>query len=120
MDWKSEFFNQLWVFVLKYVNFFALAAIVVKISIQLKRKKATVLGVITSLIVGLGAAYIFGGLVDSLTTNQGARNVAIAFIAIASEKIAEFLIFDMNVGGWFKKIGEMSIEYLRKIFGLND
>jgi hypothetical protein len=121
MDWHTnKLLEQFLVFIGKVVSIPALVAITVKIAIEVRKKTATKAGVITSLIVGLGTAYLMQDFINWLITNEGGRTVATGFVAIAGEKVMEWLIFKMEVGPWFKKVGQMSLEYIRKILGLKD
>ena len=55
----TDFWKQVNIFFLKYLSVPALLALSIKVAVQVLNKKATLLGVIVSLVVGLGFAYFF-------------------------------------------------------------
>ena len=119
-SWNNhDIYNQLIAFLVKYISIPALIAIVIKITLQVRKRVATVIGVTSSLIVGLGSAYLFSGILDSVTENEGLRTIAIAFVAIASDKIAEYIIFDMEVDGRMAEVGDILVKWLKKLLGVD-
>lgn len=124
MNWNQELadkvIEQLGVFFQKYISFAALVALAVKFSVQIQKKTLTWLGFLTSIVIGLGSAYLCKGAIEYITQNEGFQTILTGLVAIAADKVAEYLIFKMKVDGFFKKIGDLIIDYLRKILGLKD
>lgn len=116
----TEFWRQVNIFFIKYLSIPALLALSIKIAVQVANKKATMLGVLVSLIVGLGFAYFVTPIAEYLTDNKGFQAMIVGFVAIIGDKIAIYLIFDIEVDGWFKEVGDIIIQYIRKVLGLND
>lgn len=116
----TEFWRQVNIFFIKYLSIPALLALSIKIAVQVANKKATMLGVLVSLIVGLGFAYFVTPIAEYLTENKGFQAMIVGFVAILGDKIAIYLIFDIEVNGWFKEVGDIILQYIRKVLGLND
>ena len=116
----TEFWRQVNIFFIKYLSIPALLALSIKIAVQVANKKATMLGVLVSLIVGLGFAYFVTPIAEYLTDNKGFQAMIVGFVAIIGDKIAIYLIFDIEVNGWFKEVGDIILQYIRKVLGLND
>lgn len=116
----TDFWKQVNIFFLKYLSVPALLALSIKVAVQVLNKKATLLGVIVSLVVGLGFAYFFSPIADVLTDNDGFKGIIIGFFAIVGDKIAIYLIFDLEFNGWFKEVGNIALEYIRKVLGLGN
>jgi len=117
-DDLTDFWKQVNIFFLKYLSVPALLALSIKVAVQVLNKKATLLGVFVSLVVGLGFAYFFTPVADVLTDNEGFKGIIIGFFAIVGDKIAIYLIFDIEFNGWFKEVGNIILEYIRKVLGL--
>ena len=73
----------------------ALAAVCIKIAVEMKFKRVSVLSAFLSLIIGILTAYLAGDVVLRATAHYS--SIAIAVIAITSEKIAYWLIFKFNI-----------------------
>lgn len=116
----KEFIDQVNIFFIKYLSIPALLALSIKIAVQVLNKKATILGVLVSLVVGLGFSYFITPVAEGLTENKGYQAIIIGFVAIIGDKIAIYLIFDIEINGWFKQIGDIVLEYIRKVLGLKD
>lgn len=76
----------------------ALVAISVKLALQSKRQKVSLMNVITSMVIGIGSAYLSS---DWVLTNfsHDTVPVVIATITISSEKIGYWLLDRFDVGG---------------------
>lgn len=91
----------------EYTQFFvkiivpAILGVGMKIAIEMKKNKAKIsfINVCLSMFVGVAGAYIASGLIQSeLDTKY--QSIAIAFIAIISDKIAEYIIYKLNIDGF--------------------
>lgn len=86
----------------KVLNFFiqvvltALIAMSVKIAIQMKHEKVSLLNVILSFVVGMGVAILSGNLVLDKFSPSSAP-IIIAAIALVGEKVGFWLIYKFNV-----------------------
>ncbi len=116
----TDFWKQVNIFFLKYLSVPALLALSIKVAVQVLNKKATLLSVTVSLVVGLGFAYFFTPIADEITDNDGFKGIIIGFFAIVGDKIAIYLIFDLEFNGWFKEVGNIALEYIRKVLGLGN
>lgn len=74
----------------------ALVAISIKLAVQAKEQKVTLLQVVISFICGMGCAYLFSEYIDQ-TFSHPWHSVAIAVVAISGEKIGHFLVHKINV-----------------------
>lgn len=90
---ESDFFQ----FFLK-ILFPAFIGVGIKIAIEMKkdRTKVSFFNVCLSMFVGVGGAYLASGLIGKEIPLQY-QSIAIAFIAIISDKIAEFVIYKLNI-----------------------
>lgn len=88
----------------EYAQFFikiiipAILGVGMKIAIEMKKNKAKIsfINVCLSMFVGVAGAYISSGLIQSeLDTKY--QSIAIAFIAIISDKVAEYIIYRLNI-----------------------
>lgn len=89
----SEFYTML-----SKIIFPAFLAVGVKLAIEMKKNKTKIsfFNIGLSMLIGVGGAYISSGLVQKNCTSEYVP-IAIALIAITSEKIGEFLIYKLNV-----------------------
>jgi len=76
----------------------ALVAISVKLALQSKRQKVSLMNVVTSIIIGIGSAYLSSDWVlDNF--GHGSVPIVIGTITITSEKIGYWLLDRFDVGG---------------------
>ena len=73
-----------------------------KIAVQIKNKKATIVGSLISLFTGMAMAYISHSYVEA-QTSEWLYPIALGGIAILSDKFMEFLVFQFDVGEWIEK-----------------
>src|SRR5690606_12611620 len=85
----------------------ALVAISIKLAVQSRQGKMSLFTTITSIIVGVGCAYLSSGWVLK-TFSDETMPIAVGVITIAGEKIAYWLIFKFN----FDIIGDAFIDFL--------
>lgn len=83
-----------------------------KIAIQIKNKKATIIGSFISLFTGLGMTYLMNGYVES-NTSEWLYPIALGGIAILSDKIMEFFVFKFDVGGYIEKALEIALDKIK-------
>jgi len=91
----------------EYTQFFvkfiipAILGVGMKIAIEMKKNKAKIslINVCLSMFVGVAGAYISSGLVSSEIPVKF-QAIAIAFIAIISDKVAEYIIYRLNIDGF--------------------
>jgi hypothetical protein len=74
----------------------ALVAVSVKLAVMAKNNKITWFQAISSIVSGLGAAYLSGSLVMQYTS-PNSTPLVIAAIAISGEKIGHFFIYKFHV-----------------------
>jgi hypothetical protein len=108
--------NEFYIFLTKII-FPAFLAVGVKISIEMKKNKAKVsfLNILLSMIIGVGGAYLSSSLVLKNVSSENVP-IAIALIAITSEKIGEFFIYKLNIDSFLTAIIEGFFEYISNIF----
>ncbi len=89
--------NETYQFFIK-ILFPAFLAVGLKIAIEMKKKsmKVTAFNVLSSVTIGVGGAYICSDWIRSYFEPDRV-SIAIALVAILSEKIGEFLIYKLNV-----------------------
>lgn len=74
----------------------ALVGISLKIAIQMKKTKLSVLNVLLSFTAGISCAWLLSDLVH-LHVGEQYQSISIAIIAISGEKIGEFIVFKLRV-----------------------
>lgn len=74
----------------------ALVAISIKIAIAGRKKGMSVLNVVTSIVIGVGFAYLFSGIVMSSFSDDYIPLV-IALVTITGEKIGNWVIYKLNI-----------------------
>jgi len=94
---QTLFDNEAIAFITKII-FPATVAIGIKTIIEMKKDKSKIslFNVAVSMFVGVGGAYISSDIIQA-EFSQKYISVAIAVIAILTDKIAEFLIYRFNV-----------------------
>ena len=108
--------NELYIFITKII-FPSFLAICVKIALEMKnsKNKITLLNVTLSMIIGISGAYFSSGFIlNNFETHH--VPIAIAVIAMTSEKICGFIIYKLNVDAFLTAIFEGFFEYLSNIF----
>lgn len=80
------------------ILFPAFIGVGIKIAVEMKKNKTKIsfLNVALSMFVGISGAYLASGLIQKELSYEY-HSVAIAFIAIISDKIAEYVIYKMNI-----------------------
>ena len=110
--------NEFYIFLTKII-FPAFLAIGVKIAIEMKKNKTKVsfLNIFLSMLIGVGGAYFSS---SSILKNCDPENVpiAIALIAITSEKIGEFFIFKLNIDLFLTALIDGFFEYISNLFNI--
>lgn len=84
----------------------SLVAISIKLSVQSKKEKISWFNAVTSVVTGVGCAYLTSNWVMH-TFSEGNIPIVIACITVVGEKIAYWLIFKFN----FDLIGDAFINY---------
>lgn len=76
----------------------AIIGVGIKLAIEMKKDKTKVslVNVCLSLFTGVGTTYLLSDLIKSEIPGNY-QPIAIAFIAIISDKIAEFVIYKLNI-----------------------
>lgn len=113
---QNELFEQIIAFCVKYISIPALIAIFIKIAVQVKKKQATILGAIVSLLTGLGMAYIAKGFVEA-NIAKTLQPITFAFIGIMADKTAEYFITRADVNKFFDTIGTEIINWVKRKLG---
>lgn len=74
----------------------SLVAISVKLAIQARRGTVSYFNALTSIVIGIGTAYICSDLVIQ-TVDDKYLTVAIAVLTIAGEKLGFYVVYKLNV-----------------------
>lgn len=98
MDLKNELYQ---IFVKILIP--AFVAVTIKLSVTMKKQRLTFQRVIISYIVGAGSSYF---LYPFIVQGQLGKyeSIAIALLAITSEKMMEFLLFKWNIDSFLTDI----------------
>jgi len=108
--------NEFYVFLTKII-FPAFLAVGIKIAIEMKKNKTRVsfFNIFLSMLIGVGGAWLSS---DIVLRNCETQNVpiAIALIAITSEKIGDFIIYKLNIDMFLTAVVDGFFEYLSNIF----
>ena len=83
-----------------------------KIAVQIKNKKATIIGSLISLFTGMGMAYLLNHYIEN-NTSEWLYPIALGGIAILSDKIMEFFVFKFDVGVYIEKGLEMILHKIK-------
>lgn len=86
----------------------SLVGISIKLAVQSRQGRVSPFNMFSSIIIGLGLAYLFGDLVISYVHEKWSA-VVIAAITITGEKIAYWLIYQLR----FDVIGDAFIEAIK-------
>jgi uncharacterized membrane protein YqaE (UPF0057 family) len=81
----------------------AFLGISLKVAVQMKRTKLSILNVILSFVTGISAAWMFSGLVHK-SVPEDYQSICIAIIAISGEKIGDFLVYKFRVDDFLSSI----------------
>ncbi len=74
----------------------SIVAIGIKIAIASRKNSMTVFNLITSIVIGVGSAYLFSGLILNNFSEDWVP-LMIALITISGEKIGNWIIYKFNV-----------------------
>jgi hypothetical protein len=88
----------------------ALVAVSIKIAITSRKNPMTLFNVITSIVIGVGSAYLFSGLVINNFSDEWVP-LMIALVTISGEKIGNWLIYKFNIDLFIEALIE---KYYRK------
>lgn len=102
--------DEVWNFLIKILPF-SLAALAISISIQIKNKKANLISVITSVVIGVSCAYLTGGFINKHFSADFAP-ILIGIITISGEKVGYWLLYKFK----FDAIGQAIINWIIKKF----
>ncbi|AGO47397.1 hypothetical protein Phi19:1_gp107 [Cellulophaga phage phi19:1] len=89
----------------------SLAGVCIGVAVKVKKSKVTILSAIMSLVIGVLTACVCSDLVHESFSKKTA-SLIIAIIAIISEKVFHWLIFDFD----FTPIGNIIVERIKKFF----
>ena len=87
----------------------ALVAVSVGIAVKMKQKRISILSAVTSYVIGVGFAFIFGFVIIEGVQEQWVP-ILIGTIAITGEKVGYWLIFKFK----FDTLGDALIEVLKR------
>lgn len=83
----------------------SIIAISIKLAIEMKEEKVSLLRVVMSFVIGIGGAYfVFAFTEDNV--QQKYVPLIVGAVSISSEKIAKFLIYKLNIDLLLKSIIE--------------
>lgn len=74
----------------------ALVAVSIKIAIASRKNSMTVFNIVTSIVIGVGSAYLFSGLIMSNFSDELVP-LMIALVTISGEKIGNWIIYKFNI-----------------------
>lgn len=74
----------------------SLVAISVKLAITMRKQSMTIFNIVSSVVIGVGSAYLFSGFIFKHFTDETAT-LMIAMVTISGEKIGNWLIYKFNV-----------------------
>lgn len=94
----------------------ALVAISIKLAVESRRGKISFFNAITSIIIGVGCAYLSSGWVMDVFSH-GMISIVIAVITLTGEKIAFWLIYKLNIDIIGDFLINTFLQYLKKLFG---
>lgn len=79
----------------------AILGVGMKIAIEMKKDKSKIsfTNIVLSMFIGVAGAYISSGLIES-EFGVKYHAIAIAFVAIISDKIGEYIIYKLNIDGF--------------------
>jgi hypothetical protein len=92
----------------------AFVGISLKLAIQMKRTKLSLLNVCLSFVTGISAAWMFNNPIK-LYVPEDYQSICIAIIAISGEKIGEFLVYKFRVDDFLGAIVEAVKEVILKM-----
>lgn len=106
-----------------FVQFFckviipAIIGVGMKIAIEMKkdRTKVSFTNVCLSMFVGVGGAYISSGLIQQEFSTQY-QSIAIAFVAIISDKVAEYVIYKWNIDVFLTALFDGLFDFVSNLF----
>lgn len=95
----------------------AIFGVGIKIAIEMKKDKTKVsfFNVCVSMFVGVAGAYICSGLVQSSFSREY-QPIVIAFIAIITDKIAEYVIYKWNIDLFLSAVFDGLFDFLSNTF----
>lgn len=108
--------TELYIFLTKII-FPAFLAVGVKLAIEMKRSKnkISLLNVVLSMLIGVGGAYLASGVVIHNCKEEHVP-LAIALIAMSSEKIGGWIIFKLNFDTFLTALFEGFFQYISNVF----
>jgi len=88
----------------------ALVAVSIKLAIMSQRTKISTFNIIGSFVIGVGVAYLSGGIIlETVASNY--VPLVIGILTLVGEKFAYWLLFTL-------KIDKMAVSFLEYIIGL--
>lgn len=91
--------------ILKFISIPAIVAITAKIAVQIRQKKATLVGSAVSMCTGLSVAYIIAPYIHN-NFDDDIHGILIGLSAILADKIMEYFVFSFKIGDLLDKIFE--------------
>jgi len=85
----------------------ALVAVSIKLAIQSQRTKMSVFNIITSFIIGVGVAYLTGGVI-LVAVKPDYVPLVIGVVALVGEKLSYWLLFTLSID----KLAISAMEYI--------
>ena len=98
--------DEIWNFIFKTLPF-ALAALAISISVQIKNKTASFINVVLSIVIGVSCAWITGSFINAHFSSSTAP-IIIGVVTIAGEKVGYWLVYKFN----FDLVGRAIIDYV--------
>ncbi len=104
--------SELYIFFTKII-IPAIAAVGIKVAIEMKTNKikVSVFNVTLSMIIGVGGAYLLGGIVQKQCSPEAVPAV-IALVAIMSEKIGQWMIYKLNIDNFLTALADVCFDFI--------
>lgn len=111
--------NEVVQFFLK-ILFPAFLGVGVKIAIEMRkdRTKISLINVCLSLFIGVSGAYLFSGLIQE-SFEVKFHSIVIAFVAIISDKVAEYIIYKWNIDTFLTAFFNGLFDWISNVFKRN-
>ena len=94
-----------------------MVGVTIKIAVEMEKKKVTIKRAFTSYTIGIGSAWLSSGFINT-EVGEKWQAIVIATIAIAGEKIAEYLMYkldyDTYLNNIFSALKDFIINFLTK------
>lgn len=109
---KESLFEQATAFFFK-ILLPPLVGISIKVAIKMEREKMTTFRIILAYIIGVGCAWLASPVIVEVATPTYAPMI-LATVAITGDKIAEYLIYKLNIDGFMAAFVDFLLSRFKK------